>query len=94
MTSEWCCAPFTVPKPPPPEQNSIDGWRMVVDFCNWNAETKADLHPLPLGEEEVVKSAKGKLFSVLELRHGFHQMPLTKSCRPLTCMCSPVGPVQ
>ena len=31
MTSEWCCAPFTVPKPPPAEQNTIDGWRMVVD---------------------------------------------------------------
>ena len=38
--------------------------------------------------------AKGKLFSVLDLRHGFHQMPLGKSSRPLTCMCSPVGPVQ
>ena len=94
MTSEWCCAPFTVPKPPPADQNSIDGWRMVVDFRNSNAETKADSHPLPLIEEEIVKRAKGKLFSVLDLRHGFHQMPLAKSSRPLTCMCSPVGPVQ
>ena len=94
MTSEWCCAPFTVPKPPPADQNSIDGWRMVVDFRNLNAETKADSHPLPLIEEEIVKRAKGKLFSVLDLRHGFHQMPLAKSSRPLTCMCSPVGPVQ
>ena len=94
MTSEWCCAPFTVPKPPPADQNSIDGWRMVVDFCNLNAETKADSHPLPLIEEEIVKRAKGKLFSVLDLRHGFHQMPLAKSSRPLTCICSPVGPVQ
>ena len=41
-----------------------------------------------------MKRAKGKLFSVLDLRHGFHQMPLAKSSRPLTCMCSPVGPVQ
>ena len=94
MTSEWCCAPFTVPKPPPADQNTIDGWRMVVDFRNLNAETKADTHPLPLIEEEIVKRAKGKLFSVLGLRHGFHQMPLAKSSRPLTCMCSPVGPVQ
>ena len=94
MTSEWCCAPFTLAKPPPADQNSIDGWRMVADFRNLNAETKADSHPLPLIEEEVVKRAKGRLFSVLDLRHGFHQMPLAKSSRPLTCMCSPVGPVQ
>ena len=41
-----------------------------------------------------MKRAKGKLFLVLDLRHGFYQMPLAKSSRPLTCMCSPVGPVQ
>ena len=94
MTSEWCCAPFTVPKPPPADHNTIDGWRMVVDFRNLNVETKADSHPLPLIEEEIVKRAEGKLFSVLDLRHGFHQMPLAKSSRPLTCMCSLSGPVQ
>ena len=41
-----------------------------------------------------MKRAKVKLFSVLHLRHGFYQMPLAKSSRPLTCMCSPVGPFQ
>ena len=83
MTSEWCCAPFTVPKLSPTDQSFIDGWRMVVDLRNLNAETNADSHPLPLIEEEIVKRAKGKLFSVLDLRHGFHQMPLAKSSRPL-----------
>ena len=62
MTSEWCCSPFTVPKPPPADQNTIDGWRMVVDFRNLNAETKADSHPLPLIEEEIAKRARGRLF--------------------------------
>ena len=38
MTSEWCCAPFTVPKPPPADPNSIHGWRMVVEFRNLNAQ--------------------------------------------------------
>ena len=54
MTSEWCCAPFTVPKPPPADLNSINGWRMVVDFRNLDAGTQADTHPLPLIEEEIV----------------------------------------
>ena len=89
MTSEWCCAPITVPKPPPADQNTIDGWQIVVDFRNLNPETKADLHPLPLMEEEIAKRARGRLISVLDLRHGLHQMPLRKDSRPLTCMCTP-----
>ena len=68
MTSEWCCAPFTVPKPPPAYQNTIDGWRMVVDFRNLNAETKADSHNLPLirfgpreaGDSEMRQGATGR----------------------------------
>ena len=47
MTSEWCCAPFTVLKLPPADQKTIDGSRMVVDFCNVNAQNKADSHPFP-----------------------------------------------
>ena len=94
MTSEWCCAPFTVPKPPPADQNTMDGWRMVVDFGNRNTETKADSHALPLIEEEIAKRARGRLFSVLPHRHGFHQMLLRKDSRPLTCMCTPCGLVQ
>ena len=94
MTSEWCCAPCTVLKPPPADQITMDGWRMVVSFRNLNAETKADSHPLPLIEEEVAKRARGCLFSVLDFRHGFHQMPFRKDSRPLTCMCTPCGPVQ
>ena len=70
MTSERCCAPFTVPKPPPADQNTIGGCRMAVDFDNLNAETKADLHPLPLNEEEIAKRARGPLFSMRDLRQG------------------------
>ena len=47
MTSECCCAPFTVPKLPPADQSTIDCWRMVVDFRNLNAETKAIHTPFP-----------------------------------------------
>ena len=67
---------------------------MVVDFCNLNAQTKADSQPLPVIEEEVTKRARGRLLSVLDLLHCFHQMPLRKDSPPLTCMCTPRGPVQ
>ena len=76
MSSEWCSAPFAVPKPPPADQSSIDAWRLVVDYRALNAATVPDAHPLPLIEKEIAVRAKGKLFTVLDLRHGFHQMPL------------------
>ena len=67
---------------------------MVVDFRILNAKTQADSQPLPVIEEKIVKGAKGKLFSVLDLWHGFHQLPVAKSSRPLACRCSPDGPIQ
>ena len=94
MSSERCSAPFTVPKPPPADQSSIDAWRLVVDYRALNAATVPDAHPLPLIEKEIAARAKAKLFTVLDLRHGFHQMPLRKEDRHLTAMCTPCGTVQ
>ena len=94
MSSEWCSAPFTVPKPPPADQSSIDAWCLVVDYRALNAATVPDAHPLPLIEKEIAARAKGKLFTVLDLRHGFHQLPLRKEDRHLTAMCTPCGTVQ
>ena len=92
MSSEWYTAPFTVPKAPPSaDQFSIDAWRLVVDYRALNAATVPGAHPLPLIEEETAKRAKGMLFTVLDLRHGFHQMPLRKEDRHLTAMCTPCG---
>ena len=94
MSSEWCSARFTVPKPPPADQSSIDAWRLVVDYRALYAATVPDAHCLPLIEEEIAKRAKGKLFNVLNLRHGLHQMPLQKGDSLLTAMCIPCGTVQ
>ena len=94
MTSVWCCEPFAVLKPPLADQNTIDGWRMVVDLPHPNAETKEHSQPLPLIEDEMGKRTKGRLLSVLDPRHGFHQMPLRKDSRPLTCMCTRCVPVE
>ena len=94
MSSEWCSAPFTVPEPPPADQSSIDAWRLVVNYRALNAATVPDAHPLPSIEKEIAAIAKGKLFTVSDLRHGFHQMPLRKEDRHLTAMCTPCGTVQ
>ena len=72
MSCEWCSSPFTLPRPPPADQSSIDGWRLVIDYRALHAATVPDAHPPPLIMEEITKRAKGKVFSVLDLRHGFH----------------------
>ena len=62
MSSEWCSAPFFVPKPPAADESSIDAWRLVMDYRALNAATVPDADPLPVIEEEIAKRAKGKLF--------------------------------
>ena len=81
-------------KPLPADQSSIDAWRLVVDYRAVNAATVPDAYPLPLIEEVIAKRAKSTVFTVLDLRHGFHQMPLRKEDRHMTAMCTPCGSVQ
>ena len=81
-------------KTQPADQCSMDAWPLVVDYRAVNAATVSDAHPLPYIEEEIAKRAKGKLFTLLDLRHGFHQMPLRKENRQLTAMCMPCGTIQ
>ena len=45
MSSEWCSAPFTVPKPRPADQSSIDAWRLVVYYRALNAAMVPDALP-------------------------------------------------
>ena len=69
----------------------------AVSWAAWLlfiAATVSDAHPLPYIEEEIAKREKGKLFTLLDLRHGFHQMPLRKENRHLTAMCTPCGTIQ
>ena len=66
----------------------------MVDYRALNAATVPGANPLPLIEDEIARRAKGKLSTVLDLRHGFHQMPLRKEDGLLTAMCTPCGTVQ
>ena len=63
----------------------------MVNYRALNAAAVLDAHPLPLIEEEIAERAKGKLFTVLDLRHGFHQMPLRKEDRHLTVQWTVMG---
>jgi hypothetical protein len=81
----WSSPAFPVPKKKPGE------YRLVVDYRALNNLTVQDAHPLPLIEELVHKQSQYKLWSVLDMKDGYHQIPLKKEHRPFTCMATPNG---
>ena len=86
--SEWASPAFIVPKKEKGE------WRLVVDYRGLNEQTEHDSYSLPLIETILQKQQKKRIFTVLDLKHGYHQMPLHPESRPCTAMSTPLGPMQ
>ena len=59
-------------------------WRGVVDFRALNEATVPDSYPLPRIEDILVGQGRRTLFSVMDLKDAFHQVPLHKDSRPFT----------
>ena len=78
--SEWASPAFMVPKKEKGE------WRLVVDYRGLNEQTEHDSYSLPLIDTILQKQQKKRIFTVLDLKHGYHQMPLHPDSRPCTAM--------
>ena len=86
--SEWASSAFIVPKKEKGE------WRLVVDYRGLNEQTEHDSYSLPLIVTILQKQQKKRIFTVLDLKHGYHRMPLHPDSRPCTAMSTPLGPMQ
>ena len=86
--SEWASPAFIVPKKEKGE------WRLMVDYRGLNQQTEHDSYSLPLIDSILQKQQKKRIFTVLDLKHGYHQMPLHPDSRPCTAMSTPLGPMQ
>ena len=86
--SEWASPAFIVPEKEKGE------WRLVVDHRRLNEQTEHDLYSLPLIETILQKRARKRIFTVLDLKNGYHQMPLHEDSRACTAMSTPLGPMQ
>ena len=86
--SEWASPCFVVPKKVAGE------WRLVVDYRGPNAQTQHDSYTLPLIEDMLQKKHRQRIFTVIDLKHGYHQMPLAEESRACTAMSTPPGPLQ
>ena len=86
--SAWNSPAFPVPKKTP------GSYRMVVDYRRVNDATLTDAHPLPRIEDILQRQGKHKLWTVLDMKEGYHQVPLKKEHRHITCMSTPRGVMQ
>jgi hypothetical protein len=84
----WLSPSFPVPKKNPGE------YRLVVDFRAMNEATETASHPLPRIETILQKQGAFRIWSVLDMKDGYHQVPLKKEHRKYTCMSTPRGPMQ
>ena len=86
--SEWASPAFILPKKEKGE------WSLVVDYRGLNEQTEHDSYSLPVIDTILQKQQKKRIFTVLDLKHGYHQMPLHPDSRPCTAMSTPLGPMQ
>lgn len=62
-----------------PDSQGNKQYRIVIDYRKLNAITIADRYPIPQINEVLSQLGKNKYFSVLDLKSGFHQIPLKES---------------
>ncbi|CAF0967603.1 unnamed protein product, partial [Brachionus calyciflorus] len=67
------------------------GSRFIVDYRKLNALTKPFLNPIPRKDDILDKVSKGKIFSTLDLRKGYFQIPLDEQSRHKTGFVVPFG---
>ena len=84
----WNTPSFPVPKKRPGE------YRLVQDLRPQNAATVKDGHPLPLIGAILQRQGQYRMWSVLDLTDVYHQMPMKKEHRHITCMSTPRGTMQ
>ncbi|GJP64117.1 hypothetical protein CLOP_g21139 [Closterium sp. NIES-67] len=63
--------------------------RMCGDYRGLNRVTKSDRYPMPMAEEIFDKLAEGRVYSTLDLRQGFNQIPIKEEDKQKTTFHGP-----
>ena len=65
--------------------------RFCVDYCQLNAVTKADTHPLPRIDDLLDQLGKCRFFSTLDLAAGYWQIRVSEKSHKKTAFVTPQG---
>ena len=93
MLAKGIISPSTSPYAAPVTMaKKKDGsWRFCVDYRRLNAQTVRDQHPIPQIADILDNLGGSKVFSTLDLKSGFWQIPIAEQDRPKTAFCCHVG---
>lgn len=78
-------------------KKSLDGtpkYRMCVDYRRLNRKLIPDRFPLPRIEDIFDNLGRSKYFSIMDLKSGFHQIPLSQKSRKYTAFSTQSGMYQ
>ena len=65
-----------------------------MDFRALNEATEADGYPLPRIEDMLVQYGTRSMFTVMDLKDAFQQVPMHPDSRPYSCASTPIGTKQ
>ena len=86
--SKWASPCFVVPN------KAAGQWRLVVDYRGLNAQTQHNSYTLPLIEDMLQKQFWRRIFKVINVKNGYHQIPLAEESCACTARSTPLGPRQ
>ena len=82
--TDWCSGIVVVPKP-------NDTVRICVDLTALNKAVLREVHPLRSVDEDLARLSGSTVFTKLDAKRGFWQMPLEPESRLLTTFLTPFG---
>ena len=83
-TSPWCTNPVLAKKK--------DGtYRMAIDYRALNAVTVSDEYPIPSIDDIIDEMGQYRVFTTVDMRSGFWQLPLHAADRDKTAFATPGG---
>lgn len=65
--------------------------RLCIDYRKLNSLTIKDSHPLPRIDDQIDKLQGGNFFISLDLRSGYHQVPIEEPSKHFTAFVTPEG---
>ena len=86
--TEWASPCFVVP------EKVAGEWRLVVDCRGLKAQTQYDIYTLPLIKDMLQKKFRGRIFTVIDPKQGYHQITLADESRACTAMSTPLRPLR
>jgi hypothetical protein len=66
-------------------------WRLCYNFRQLNLVTEPDVHPLPNMLDFAAKAAGCSILSKIDLRKGYHQIPVNPEDVQKTAITTPCG---